>query len=111
MPETQKGTTINTDEWGAYRHLSAAEHQHVTVCHAPGKRVWPRDEDGDGIREVHTNTIEGVWTGVRNFLRPFAGLTSSTSSNTSPSMNGRIIFKEVTLDFLRTLCGVTQLAS
>jgi len=74
LPETQKGTTINTDEWGAYRHLSAAERQHVTVCHAPGKRVWARDEDGDGIREVHTNTIEGVWTGVRNFLRPFRGV-------------------------------------
>ena len=39
LPETQKGTTINTDEWGAYRHLSAAERQHVTVCHAPEKRV------------------------------------------------------------------------
>ena len=33
-----------------------------------------RDDDGDGIREVHTNTAEGMWTDVRNFLRPFKGV-------------------------------------
>jgi transposase-like protein len=26
------------------------------------------------MREVHTNTIEGTWTSVRNFLRPFRGV-------------------------------------
>ncbi len=35
---------------------------------------WARDDDGDGIREVHVNTIEGMWTGIRNFLRPFRGV-------------------------------------
>ena len=30
----------------------------------------------DGIREVHVNTIEGLWTSVRNFLRPFRGPAS-----------------------------------
>ena len=47
----------------------------MTVCHTPGKRVWARDDDGDGIREVHVNTIEGLWTGLRNFLRPFRGVS------------------------------------
>jgi hypothetical protein len=23
------------------------------------------------VREVHVNTMEGSWTGLRNFLRPF----------------------------------------
>ena len=32
------------------------------------------DDDGDGIREVHCNTAEGMWTDVRNFLRPFKGV-------------------------------------
>ena len=31
-----------------------------------------KDADGDGINEVHTNTVEGMWTTVRNFLRPLA---------------------------------------
>ena len=25
------------------------------------------------MREVHSNTIEGIWTGLRNFLRRFRG--------------------------------------
>ena len=35
---------------------------------------WARDDDGDGVREVHDNTLEGLWTGLRNFLRPFRGV-------------------------------------
>jgi transposase len=31
---------------------------HATVCHAEGE--WARDDDGDGIREVHDNTMEGL---------------------------------------------------
>jgi transposase len=42
---------------------------HATVCHVAGE--WGRDDDGDGIREVHDDTLEGLWTGLRNFLRPF----------------------------------------
>jgi hypothetical protein len=42
------------------------------VCHAQGE--WARDDDGDGIREVHINTIEGMWTLVRNFMRLFRGV-------------------------------------
>ena len=26
------------------------------------------------MREVHANTMEGIWTGRRNFLRPFRGV-------------------------------------
>lgn len=60
---------VYTDDWGAYAHLQRI---HDTVCHSAGE--WARDDDGDGIREVHTNTIEGLWTTVRNFLRPFRGV-------------------------------------
>jgi hypothetical protein len=35
---------------------------------------WARDDDGDGIREVHVNKLEGLWTGFRNFLRLFRGV-------------------------------------
>ena len=42
------------------------------MCHS--QREWARDDDGDGINEVHTNTIEGLWTELRNFLRRFKGV-------------------------------------
>lgn len=56
--------TLYTDEWRAYEQV---ERDHQPVSH--GVREWARDDDGDGIREVHVNTIEGLWTSVRNFLR------------------------------------------
>ncbi len=33
-----------------------------------------RDDDGDGLREVHSNTLEGLWSGWRTVLRPFRGV-------------------------------------
>jgi transposase-like protein len=65
--------TVNTDEWGGYNGLTGMGRRHATVCHA--EREWARDDDGDGIREVHDNTLEGLWTGLRNFLRPFRGVS------------------------------------
>jgi hypothetical protein len=35
---------------------------------------YARDDDGDGFCEAHCNTQEGIWTGLRNFLRPFRGV-------------------------------------
>jgi hypothetical protein len=39
------------------------------------RREWARDDDGDGVREVHSNRIEGFWLGLRNYLRPFRGVS------------------------------------
>ena len=64
--------TVNTDEWQGYNRLPEMGRERATVCHAAGE--WARDDDGDGIREVHNNTQEGLWTGLRNFLRPFRGV-------------------------------------
>jgi transposase len=72
---TRRGATVCTDEWGAYEHLPEKGRPHPTVCHALGQREWARDDDGDGVREVHDNTLEGIWTGLRNFLRPFRGVS------------------------------------
>lgn len=46
---------------------------HVTVCHSDYE--WARDDDGDGINEVHVNTVEGLWTEFRNFMRRFKGVS------------------------------------
>ena len=46
--------------------------QHATVNH--GQHEWARDDDGDGVREVHCNSYEGVGAALRMFLRPFRGV-------------------------------------
>jgi len=108
---TKPGTTVNTDEWRAYFHLPAAQRIHVKVCHKPGKRVWARDDDGDGIREVHNNTIEGLWTGLRNFLRPFRDVNKIYLQQYIAIHEWAHNIKKISVQFLRVLCGVTQLAS
>lgn len=66
---TQAGSHLYTDENPSYNHVLRT---HSTVCHA--KDEYARDDDGDGIREVHCNTVEGMWADVRTFLRPFKGV-------------------------------------
>ena len=53
--------------------LSAWGYDHHTVCHSRGE--YARDEDGDGFHEFHVNTIEGVWSLLRSWLRPHRGIS------------------------------------
>jgi hypothetical protein len=71
------------------------------VCHS--KKEWARDDDGDGIREVHTNTIEGLWTGLRNFLRPFRGVSKHFLSGYVAIHEFAVNLKRVTVDFISSL--------
>jgi hypothetical protein len=57
---TSVGSTLNTDDWRGYSWVAASGRTHQTVNHTPGRREWARDVDGDGVREVHSNTIEGL---------------------------------------------------
>ena len=41
--------------------------------HAQGE--YARDDDGDGFCEVHVNTMEGVWSLLRSWLRPHRGVS------------------------------------
>lgn len=97
-------TTVNTDEWGAYQGLPALGRRHVTVCHAAGE--WARDDDGDGIREVHNNTQEGIWTGLRNFLRTFRGVNKVYLHQYVAIFEWGFNLKRVTGEFIRALLGV-----
>jgi transposase-like protein len=49
---------------------------HARVKHGSedGPREWARDDDGDGIREVHCNSCEGAGAGLRTYLRVFRGV-------------------------------------
>jgi transposase-like protein len=95
---TQPDVLANTDEWQGYNHIARS---HVTVNH--GTHEWARDDDGDGIREVHINTTEGMWTGVRNFLRPFRGVHKARLSGYVAMCEHRINLKCIAPEFIAAL--------
>ena len=65
-------TTVNTDEWRGYSRLGGRlGWVHVPVDRSGSKGTWALGLDGDGIREVHYNSREGLWTGLRIFLSRF----------------------------------------
>ena len=68
----KKQSVVNTDEYNIYNWLSNG-YIHKTVNH--GKKEYARDEDNDGIFEIHVNTIEGFWSLLRSWLRPHRGLS------------------------------------
>ena len=49
----KQGSRINTDEWWAYKHLSAYGFDHKTVYH--GVKQWVKGN-------CHTNSVEGYWS-------------------------------------------------
>jgi len=62
-------TILYTDEASNYPGVHP---HHASVCY--GAREWARDDDGDGIREVHCNSCEGAGTGLRTGERTFRGV-------------------------------------
>jgi transposase len=63
------GTIVYSDEYRSYHGMGPV---HATVNH--GQHEWARDDDGDGVREVHCNSCEGAGAALRTFLRPFRGV-------------------------------------
>jgi hypothetical protein len=63
---------VNIDAWQGNYGVPGTGRRRSTVYHAD--QEWARDDDGGGIREVHVNTLEGLRTGLLNFLRPFGGV-------------------------------------
>jgi transposase-like protein len=68
-----RNTLVYTDEYDIYARLEEWGYGHKTVCHARGE--YARDEDGDGFCGVHVNTLGGVWSLLRSWLRPHRGLS------------------------------------
>ena len=68
-----KGARIHTDEYDIYARLETWGYRHGAVCHGRGE--YARDEDGDGVCEVHVNTLEGLWSLLRSWLRPHRGVS------------------------------------
>jgi transposase len=103
VPRTKPGATAYTDEWSGYKPLKAAGRGNASVNHNAGE--WARDDDGDGVREVHCNTLEGLWTGARTFLRPFRGVNKVYLEQYIKMFEWSYNLKEVTDHFLRVLLG------
>jgi transposase len=96
---TAKTATVDTEESSAYHHLVETGRSHHTVCHS--QKEYARDDDGDGVREVHCNTMEGIWTGLRNFLRPFRGVHQKYLAQYVAVFEWAHNLKAVTATFLR----------
>jgi transposase len=109
------GTVVNTDEWVGYSRVDGRHGRvHVTVNHTGPKSTWAVDADGDGVREVHCNTMEGTWTGLRTFLRPFRGVSKWFESQYVAMFQWGHNIKEVTDEFLGIMLGLrpyTEFAS
>lgn len=100
---THPTATIYTDGWRGYNSI---DRSHAIVCHGDGE--WARDDDADGIRETHINTIEGVWTTVRNFLRPFRGVHKKCLAGYIAICEFAINIKSVSVEFISKLVKRTQ---
>ena len=103
---TLGGTVVNTDEWKWYNGLPRVGRVHMTVNHSGPKSDWARDEDGDGVREVHCNTQEGIWTHVRNFLRRFYGVSKWYLAQYQAVFQWGYNIKFVTDELPRILLGI-----
>jgi transposase len=95
---TRQGTHVYTDEYDSYNHLQRTR---STVCHA--NKEWARDDDMDGIREVHTNTLEGLWSGLRTFLRVFRGVHKRFLSGYVAIHEFRVNLKHISTTFIASL--------
>lgn len=98
---THAGCQVFTDEYASYNHVDRLR---STVAH--GLHEWARDDDGDGVREVHTNTIEGLWTGLRNFLRPFRGVSKYYLSGYVAIHEFRVNLKRISPDLISSLVSL-----
>lgn len=56
----KKGTTVNTDCWKGYNNLSNIGYKHQTVNH--------KEYFKDPVTNVHTNGIEGTWSGIKRSI-------------------------------------------
>jgi len=71
------GTLVYTDEYDIYGRLDEWGYEHESVCHSEGE--YARDDDGDGLCEVHVNTMEGFVRSVDRKRNIFSGRSQDVS--------------------------------
>ncbi len=98
---TEEECAFFTDESKAYNRVRQSNRHHATVKHPAGE--FARDDDGDGINEVHCNSAEGLWTGVRNFIRPFRGVHKRYLAQYIAVFENAFNFKEQFVEVFRAI--------
>lgn len=69
----QRGARVYTDSYSIYHFLSREGYRHQAVNHGAGE--YALDLDGDGRREVHSNTVECTWSWLRQMIRTYRGVS------------------------------------
>ena len=102
---TAQEATLFTDENRSYLWLKRGDEprEHKAIDHS---EAWAEDRDGDGHREVHVNTIEGIWTSLRNRLRLFRGVHKEYLSGYVAMFELAYNHDRVTPAILQRMCGV-----
>ena len=90
------GKVFNLYSGNALARRSLLPH---TPRHDPA-RLLP---GGHGVREVHSNRIEGFWLGLRNDLRPFRGVNKGNLDLYLAFYLGMHNFRRDVLGFIRQL--------
>ena len=98
---TTPGSIVYSDEATSFAQIGRSGRVHLTVQH--GAKEWARDANQDGVREVHDNTLEGIWTGLRNFLRPLRGVHKGYLAQYVSMFEWAYNLGHVTVAFLRCL--------
>jgi len=75
---------------------------HGRVFHS--KYEWARDDDGDGVREVHCNGCEGMGAGLRTFLRSFRGVGKRYLDDYVAVYEATFNSKRITPALVQSLC-------
>ncbi len=96
---TGEGSHLYTDEYDSYNLVARTR---STVAHSA--KEWARDDDG--VREVHTNTTEGMWAGLRSFLRPFRGISKHYSSGYVAIHEFGVNLKRISPTFIASLVSL-----
>jgi len=75
---------------------------HGSVRH--GEKEWARDDNGDGVREVHCNTCEGAGAGLRTHLRAFRGVHKYYLADYVATYETMVNAKRITPTVVQRMC-------
>jgi transposase len=67
------GTCIDTEAYAIESRLEPGGDAPASVWHSRGADA--RDDEGDGLHEVHVTTMEGLGSLLRSWLRPHRGIS------------------------------------
>ena len=97
------GATLYTDGLSGYVTVGKERCSvHGRVFHS--KYEWARDDDGDGVREVHCNGCEGMGAGLRTFLRGFRGVSKRYLDDYVAVYEAASNSKRITASLVQSLC-------